>query len=162
MEGGSALKSRKRLFETTVHGVFLILGLITVGFVLLITGYLVAAGIPAIRKIGLIPFLFGKEWASTKAEPSFGILPFILTSVYGTAGALLLGVPIGFLTAVYLSKAAKPKVRAALLSRGEPAGGHPVGRVRPGGHAGAGAGRFGRCSTCRTARACWRPWWCWR
>ena len=116
MEGGSALKSRKRLFETTVHGVFLILGLITVGFVLLITGYLVAAGIPAIRKIGLIPFLFGKEWASTKAEPSFGILPFILTSVYGTAGALLLGTPVGFLTAVYLSKAAKPKVRAALLS----------------------------------------------
>ena len=116
MEGGSALKSRKRLFETTVHGVFLILGLITVGFVLLITGYLEAAGIPAIRKIGLIPFLFGKEWASTKAEPSFGILPFILTSVYGTAGALLLGTPIGFLTAVYLSKAAKPKVRAALLS----------------------------------------------
>ena len=103
-----------RLLETAVHGVFLVLGLITVGFVLLITVYLVAAGIPAIREIGLVPFLLGKTWTSTAAEPSFGILPFILTSVYGTAGAILLGVPVGFLTAVFLAKAAPPKLRAAL------------------------------------------------
>ena len=108
------MKSGKRAFETAVHGIFLVLGLITVGFVLLITVYLIAAGIPAIREIGLIPFLFGKRWASTAAEPSFGILPFILTSVYGTAGAMLLGVPVGFLTAVYLSKAASPRVKAVL------------------------------------------------
>ena len=98
------MKSGKRAFEAAVHGVFLVLWLITVGCVLLITVYLIAAGIPAIREIGLIPFLFGKRWASTAAEPSFGILPFILTSVYGTAGAMLLGVPVGFLTAVYLSR----------------------------------------------------------
>ena len=108
------MKSGKRAFEAAVHGVFLVLGLITVGCVLLITVYLIAAGIPAIREIGLIPFLFGKRWASTAAEPSFGILPFILTSVYGTAGAMLLGVPVGFLTAVYLSKAASPRVKAVL------------------------------------------------
>ena len=108
------MKSGKRAFEAAVHGVFLVLGLITVGCVLLITVYLIIAGIPAIREIGLIPFLFGKRWASTAAEPSFGILPFILTSVYGTAGAMLLGVPVGFLTAVYLSKAASPRVKAVL------------------------------------------------
>ena len=108
------MKSGKRVFEAVVHGVFLVLGLITVGCVLLITVYLIIAGIPAIREIGLIPFLFGKRWASTATEPSFGILPFILTSVYGTAGAMLLGVPVGFLTAVYLSKAASPRVKTVL------------------------------------------------
>ena len=109
----NALKKR-RLFETAMHGLFLLLGLIAVGFVLLITVYLIVSGIPAIRRIGLIPFLFGTKWASTAAEPSFGILPFILTSVYGTAGAVLIGVPIGFLTAVYLSKVANAKVRAIM------------------------------------------------
>ena len=108
------MKDKKRVFEAAVHGIFLILGLITVGCVLLITVYLVAAGIPAIREIGLGKFLLGKKWASTAAEPSYGILPFILTSIYGTAGAMLLGVPVGFLTAVYLSKAAPPKVKAVM------------------------------------------------
>ena len=102
------MKKRSQVLETVVHGVFLLLGLITVGCVLLISVYLIVSGIPAIRKIGLIPFLFGKTWASTAAEPSYGILPFILTSVYGTAGAIVLGVPIGFLTAVYLAKVAPP------------------------------------------------------
>ena len=108
------MKDKKRVFEAAVHGIFLILGLITVGCVLLITVYLVAAGIPAIREIGLGKFLLGKKWASTAAEPTYGILPFILTSIYGTAGAMLLGVPVGFLTAVYLSKAAPPKVKAVM------------------------------------------------
>lgn len=108
-----AKRSRKAL-ETAVHGVFLLLGLITVGCVLAITVYLVLSGLPAIREIGLWNFLFGKEWASTAADPRFGILPFLLTSVYGTAGAILLGVPVGFLTAVYLAKAAPPKLRAVL------------------------------------------------
>ncbi len=110
------MAQKKKWFETAVHGVFLILGLITVGCVLLITAYLVISGIPAIRKIGLIPFLTGKVWASTAAEPQYGILPFILTSVYGTAGAIVLGVPVGFLTAVYLAKAAPKKVRTVLES----------------------------------------------
>ncbi len=105
---------KNRLFEKVVHGIFLILGLITVGCVLLITVYLVLSGIPAIRQIGLIDFLFGQKWDSTGAEPSFGILPFILTSVYGTCGAIVLGVPIGFLTAVYLSKIANKRVKAVM------------------------------------------------
>lgn len=105
---------KNRLFENIVHGIFLILGLITVGCVLLITVYLIISGIPAIKEIGLFNFLFGKEWASTAAEPKYGILPFILTSVYGTAGAILIGVPIGFFTAVYLSKVANKKVRAVV------------------------------------------------
>ncbi len=105
---------RKKLFEGAVHGIFLLLGLITVGCVLLITVYLVISGIPAIRKIGLVPFLFGKTWKSTGTDPSYGILPFILTSVYGTAGAIVLGVPVGFLTAVYLAKAAPPRIKAVL------------------------------------------------
>lgn len=95
------MKTKKTL-ECFVHGVFLLLGLMTIGCVLLITVYLVISGIPAIREIGLTAFLFGDTWASTAAEPKYGILPFILTSIYGTAGAMALGVPVGFLTAVYL------------------------------------------------------------
>ena len=110
------MKHKKQLIERTIHGIFLLLGLITVGCVLLITIYLVLAGIPAIREIGLFDFLFGQTWASTAEEPSFGILPFILTSVYGTAGAILIGVPVGFLTAVYLAKMAPPAVKAAACS----------------------------------------------
>ena len=108
------MKNKKRLFETVIHGIFLLLGLITVGFVLLISGYLIVSGIPAIREIGPIKFLFGKTWASTAAEPSYGILPFILTSIYGTAGAIVPGVPIGFLTSVYLAKLAPKRVKAVM------------------------------------------------
>ncbi len=105
---------KNQIFEKIIHGIFLLLGLITVGCVLLITIYLVISGIPAIREIGLADFLFGRRWASTAAEPEYGILPFILTSVYGTAGAIILGVPIGFLTAMYLSKLAPPKIKSAM------------------------------------------------
>ena len=107
---------KNQFIEKVIHGIFLLLGLITVGCVLLITVYLVISGIPAIREIGLIDFLFGKEWASTAAEPKYGILLFILSSVYGTAGAIVIGVPIGFMTAVYLSKLASPKVKSAMQS----------------------------------------------
>ena len=106
--------NKNKGIETVIHIVFLLLGLVAGGFVLLITVYLIISGIPAIRQIGLFDFLFGTKWASTNAEPEFGILPFILTSVYGTAGAILLGVPVGFLTAVYLSKAAPPKVKSIM------------------------------------------------
>ena len=108
------MKKRIKLPEQIIHGIFLILGLITVGCVLLITVYLVISGIPAIAKIGLKDFLFGQIWKPTASEPQYGILPFILTSIYGTAGAILLGVPIGFLTAVYLSKLASPKIKTIM------------------------------------------------
>ena len=110
------MAQKKKWFEAAVHGIFLMLGLITVGCVLLITVYLIVSGIPAIREIGLLKFLFGRMWASTASQPQYGILPFILTSVYGTAGAIALGVPVGFLTAVYLSKVAPKRVRTVLQS----------------------------------------------
>lgn len=106
----------QRFIENLIHGIFLFLGLVTVGCVLLITVYLILSGIPAIRQIGLLDFLLGDTWESTAKEPSFGILPFILTSIYGTAGAILFGVPVGFFTAVYLAKLAPPKVKAVVES----------------------------------------------
>lgn len=105
----------KNLLENIVHGIFLVLGLVTVASVLMITVYLIVSGIPAIKEIGLGDFLLGKKWASTAAEPSYGILPFILTSVYGTAGAIVLGVPVGFMAAVYLAKMANKRVRAVVV-----------------------------------------------
>lgn len=105
----------KNLLENIVHGIFLALGLVTVASVLMITVYLIVSGIPAIKEIGLGDFLLGKKWASTAAEPSYGILPFILTSVYGTAGAIVLGVPVGFMAAVYLAKMANKRVRAVVV-----------------------------------------------
>lgn len=108
-------KKIKNLIEIIVHAVFLILGLVTVAAVLMITVYLIVSGIPAIREIGLSDFLLGKKWASTAAEPSYGILPFILTSIYGTAGAICLGVPVGFMASVYLAKMARPRVRAVVV-----------------------------------------------
>lgn len=106
--------NKNKLFENIVYGIFLILGLITVGFVLIITVYLIISGIPAIKEIGIINFLFGKEWASTAQDPKYGILPFILTSIYGTSGAIIIGVPIGFFTAVYLSKIANIKIKSVI------------------------------------------------
>ena len=98
-----------------MHTLFFVCGFIAVAFVLLITVYLILPGLPAIREIGLVDFLFGKTWDSTnKTDPQFGILPFILTSIYGTAGAILIGVPIGFMTAVFLAKVAPPKVAAVV------------------------------------------------
>ena len=106
----------QRFMENLIHAIFLLLGLVTVGCVLLITVYLVISGIPAIWEIGLFQFLLGDTWESTAAVPSFGILPFILTSVYGTAGAILFGVPVGFFTAVYLAKLAPAKVKSVVES----------------------------------------------
>ena len=109
------MKKSQRI-EKVIHGIFLLLGLIAVACVVLITIYLIVSGIPAIVEIGFVDFIFGKTWASTAAEPKFGILPFILTSIYGTVGAILIGVPIGFLSAVYLSKVASKRVKAFMQS----------------------------------------------
>ncbi len=97
-----------------MQAVFLGCGLVTVACVLVITVYLVISGIPAVREIGLMRFLFGQKWDSTAKDPQYGILPFLLTSVYGTAGGTLLGVPVGFFTAVYLSKFAPKAVKSVV------------------------------------------------
>ena len=104
------MKQKLRPLEVFMNLLFFVCGLIAVVFVLLISIYLIVSGLPAIREIGLVDFLFGTEWASTAAEPKFGILPFILTSIYGTAGAIVLGVPVGFMTAVFLAKVAPPRL----------------------------------------------------
>lgn len=107
--------SRVDPMEAFMHGLFFLCGFTAVVFVLLITIYLVVSGIPAIREVGLFDFLFGPTWASaSKTDPRFGILALLLTSVYGTAGAIVLGVPIGFMTAVFLSKVAPPRVAAVI------------------------------------------------
>lgn len=112
---GKSLRTR-RAMEQAIHLIFLLCGIVAVGFVLCISVYLVISGLPAIREIGLTKFLFGKVWAPTNATtgPQFGILPFILTSVYGTAGALLLEVPVGLMTAIFLAKAAPPRLAAVI------------------------------------------------
>ena len=105
-------KNARAGMEAAVHLIFLLCGIVAVAFVLFISVYLIVSGLPAIRTIGLKEFLLGEVWAptATTVEPSYGILPFILTSIYGTAGAVLIGVPIGLMTAIFLAKVAPPKV----------------------------------------------------
>ena len=94
---------------------FFLCGAVAVAFVLVITVYLVVSGLPAIQKVGLGNFLLGTTWDSAnKTDPQYGILPFILTSIYGTAGAILIGVPVGFMTAMFLAKAAPTKLAAVV------------------------------------------------
>ena len=102
------MKSKINPLERGIHIFFLICGILSVGFVLFISIYLIISGLPAIVKIGPINFLFGQKWAAGTED--FGILPFILTSIYGTAGAVVIGVPLGILTAIFLAKVAPPKV----------------------------------------------------
>lgn len=107
---------KQKIFENFIHGIFLITGLITIAAVLVISGYLIISGLPAISEIGLIKFLFGKEWKPTGTNPSYGILPFILTSIYGTCGAIILGAPIAILSSVFLAKVAPKKIKAIFVS----------------------------------------------
>ena len=107
---------KKDFFENLIHRIFLIAGLITIAAVLVISIYLIISGLPAISQIGLKNFLFGKTWNPTGANPQYGILPFILTSVYGTCGAILFGTPLAFFTAVFLSKVTSQKYKNIFLS----------------------------------------------
>ena len=110
-------KGLRAAFERGMQILFLLCGILAVAFVLFISIYLIVAGLPAIREVGLKEFLFGTRWAPTnKIDPAYGILPFILTSIYGTAGAVVIGVPIGLMTAVFLAKMAPPKVAAVIRS----------------------------------------------
>lgn len=112
----SKLKKTADIFEKSMNAVFTFCGFLAVAFVLIITGFLVVSGIPAIKEIGIIDFLFGTKWASTAASPSYGILPFILSSVYGTAGAIIIGVPIGLMCAIFLAKMSNDKTSGLVRS----------------------------------------------
>ena len=116
---------QKYLIERVMNALFFICGITAIACVALITVYMVVAGVPAIGKIGLIDFLFGTRWASTADDPAFGILPFILTSIYGTVGAIIIGVPVGLLTAVFLSKIAPKGLGAAVSTAVELLAGIP-------------------------------------
>lgn len=109
---------RKAAFylEKAMNIIFTFCGFLAVVFVILITGFLAVSGVPAIGKIGITEFLFGTEWASTSATPSYGILPFILSSVYGTFGAILIGVPLGLMCAIFIAKMANDKVAKTVRS----------------------------------------------
>lgn len=104
------IKKTVKWIEKAMNLLFLVCGLLTVVFVILITIFLVISGIPAIRATGLGNFLFGRIWAPVSADPSYGILPFILTSIYGTCGAILIGVPVGILCAIFLAKMSPKKI----------------------------------------------------
>lgn len=108
--------ARQTALENSMNVLFFLCGIITVGFVLCISVYLIVSGVPAIGKIGVADFFLGRVWkpTATTVEPSYGILPFLLTSIYGTAGAVALGVPIGLLTAVFLAKAAPSKLAGVI------------------------------------------------
>ena len=108
-----------------MNAIFFLCGILAVGCVAVITIYMFLSGLPAIGKIGPLKFLFGTEWASTASEPKYGILPFVLSSIYGTLGASLIGVPVGLLTAVFLSKAAAPGVRNVVVTAVELLSGIP-------------------------------------
>lgn len=109
-------KKTKGIIEKGMKSLFTICGFLTIAFVLVITGFLLASGVPAIKKIGICNFLFGTKWASTAKDASYGILPFILSSVYGTMGAVIIGVPIGVLCAIFLAKMSGPKIAKIVRS----------------------------------------------
>lgn len=115
----------KKWIEAVMNAIFFVCGMVAILSVVLITVYMFVSGIPAIVEIGPINFLFGTVWKSTAKEPSFGILPFILTSVWGTLGAAIIGVPVGILTAVFLSKIAPRKLAAPVSAAVELLAGIP-------------------------------------
>ncbi len=112
----SIIKKAANLIEKSMSIIFTICGFLAVAFVILITGFLLVSGMPAIGEIGIYEFLFGTEWASTASTPSYGILPFILTSVYGTVGAIIIGVPLGLMCAIFTSKMANDKLSRIVRS----------------------------------------------
>ena len=104
------IKKAANIIEKSMNIIFTLCGFLAVAFVIFITGFLLTSGMPAIGKIGITDFLFGTEWASTASTPSYGILPFILTSVYGTLGAIIIGVPLGLMCAIFVAKMANDKI----------------------------------------------------
>lgn len=110
------IKKAANFIEKSMNIIFTFCGFLAVAFVILITGFLLTSGMPAIGKIGITDFLFGRSWASTATPPSYGILPFILTSVYGTLGAIIIGVPLGLLCAIFVAKMANDKIAKTVRS----------------------------------------------
>lgn len=107
-------RKTKSVVEKTAHIIFVVCAMLSIVAVFSITIYMILNGTPAIFQVGLKEILFDTQWAPTAADPHFGILYVILTSIVGTLLAILIGVPIGVLTAVFLSEVA-PKKLAAIV-----------------------------------------------
>lgn len=105
-------KRGRDTMEFAVKTAFLLCGFVAVACVLFISIYLVASGLPAILEIGVADFLFGDTWAPKQER--YGVLPFVFTSLAGTGGAILVGVPVGVLTAMFLAKVANEKAAVVI------------------------------------------------
>ncbi len=108
--------SYHKFIEKSMSTILAVCGFLAVLFVAFITGFLIVSGVPAIGKIGITDFLFGRVWEPAGESPSYGILAFVLSSVYGTLGAVAIGVPIGLMCAVFLAKMAPNRVASLTRS----------------------------------------------
>lgn len=90
-------------FESFMKGIFILSSLVSIISILLICIFIFKGGVPFIKEYGLRNFLLGREWKPSNSRPLYGILPMILGSSYVTIGAVLVGVPIGIMTATYMS-----------------------------------------------------------
>lgn len=115
-KAGRCSKTGSKIIEAVMRLLFFSCSALAVGCIVSISVYLVSAGLPALRQIGFAEFFLGEVWASTAQEPRFGILPFVLSSIYATLGASALGVPLGVLTSIFLAKAAPLPLRSILVS----------------------------------------------
>lgn len=104
----------RNITEKVMHVIFIVCGMISIVAVVGISAYMIISGLPAIKEIGLREFLLGQVWKSTASEPLYGILPFIMSSFFATFGAILIGVPVGLLMSVFLSKIASPKLASTV------------------------------------------------
>ena len=109
-------RKTKSLVEKTAAIIFRGCAIVSIIAVVSITGYMIISGTPAIFKEGLLEILFGTVWAPTAADPQYGILLIILTSIVGVFLAICIGVPIGVFTAINLAELANPKVRKIVKS----------------------------------------------
>ena len=101
------IKAAKEMLAQIVFIICAVIAILAVGS---ITAYMILKGTPALKEVGVLDLLFGSVWKPTASEPSYGILYIILSSVVGTGGAVLIGVPIGLYTAVFLSELAEKKL----------------------------------------------------
>ena len=102
----------KSMVEKSAQVIFTVCAFFAVLAVVSITAYMILSGTPALSQVGIAELLFGTVWKPTAAEPSYGILYVILTSIVGTTMAIILGVPIGVFTAIFLAETASKRLAA--------------------------------------------------
>ena len=124
----------KSTVEKAAQGIFTACGFFAVLAVASITLYMLISGTPALFKVGLLEILFGTVWQPAAASPSFGILFVILTSIVGTFLAILIGVPIGVMTAIFLAEVAPQTAERHGPSGGRASGWNPLCHIRPAGN----------------------------